>query len=178
MSSNINSSMKSYTPLPTPPHHTDPSASHSLVFPYKLPQLNPQPLPLSPPPTSLCLLPLHSPLSPKSHNYPPPAPPDGSRFDPAQTPPMPVVPKHAQANTKPPPGVPAAMATAKHGSLTTPPSAHRVDTPCMPPAHSLRCPLPSAHNVTPSPSTSQISPTVKILNLFETDWKIKVLISL
>ena len=94
--------------------------------------------------------------TPQPHTHLLSAPPEGSRFAPAQTPLMPVVPKHAQANTKPLPGVPAAMATAKHGSLITLPSAHRVDIPCMPPAHSLRCPLPSAHNVTPSLSTSQI----------------------
>ena len=161
---------KSY---PTTNKPSEPSCS---PYPYPLPHLIPsQPLP----PKVLVPLPKTHPLphlklfpqtslhprhphslpphpTPQPHNYLLSAPPEGSRFAPAQTPLMPVVPKHAQANTKPLPGVPAAMATAKHGSLTTLPSAHRVDTPCMPPAHSLRCPLPSAHSVTQFPSTSQI----------------------
>ena len=94
--------------------------------------------------------------TPQPHSYPPPVPPEGSRFAPAQTLLMPVVPRHAQANTRPPQRAPVAMATAKHGSLITLPSAHRVDNPCMPTAHSLGCPLSSAPNAMLSLSTSQI----------------------
>ena len=81
----------------------------------------------------------------------------GSQSDPAQTPLMPVAPKHERVKANPPQGAPAATATAKHGSHTTLLPAHGVDTPCMPHVHSLRCPRPYAYSVTPSLSTSLIS---------------------
>ena len=84
------------------------------------------------------------------------APLGGSQSDPAQTRLTPAVPKHERVKAKPPQGVPAAMATAKHGSHITLPPAHGVDNPCTPHVHSLRCPHPYAHNVTPFLWTSQI----------------------
>jgi hypothetical protein len=66
-------------------------------LPTQTPQLNPQPLPLSPTPTSpLCLLPLHSPLNPKSRNLPDPPksplPMSSPLRHPPHTPPIPHTP--------------------------------------------------------------------------------------
>ena len=93
-------------------------------------------------------------LPPKPLALCPQAPLDGHQYDLALTHQMPVEPKHARANTNPSLGVPAATATAKHGSLITPPPAHGADTLCTPLVHSLKCPLPLVLSVILSHLTS------------------------